>query len=100
MKDLGAFEQRVSSLRVFGNGLLERTRHRNGRITRGSDGGSNAQIRVNMQRKRYIWHGGRTGTNIGALERGGEAVEEADVLMQRMSHTYNYGTWCYLTLTK
>ena len=31
--------------------------------------GSNAQIRVNIQRERYIWHVGRTGTNIGALER-------------------------------
>ena len=63
-----------------------RTRMRGGvvfvLVDRWMDGGSNAQIRVNIQRQRYIWHVGRTGTNIGALERrererrGGEEGKE------------------------
>ena len=67
------------------DGSRARTRMRGGvvfvLVDRRMDGGSNAQIRVNIQRQRYIWHVGRTGTNIGALERrererGGEEGKE------------------------
>ena len=106
-------------LEDFGKGVGSRHPSEwNGRITRRGvvfvlvdrwmDGGSNAQIRVNIQRQRYIWHVGRTGTNIGALERrergerrgegrGGNGVCACMYVARRRNETNNAGrkNWAF-----